>query len=57
MRCWQISGGHRSDEPHAWDLLLVENIQDLRDAGTCFAGPRDGYRPGHKAMSTIYAEL
>ncbi len=57
LRCYQVSGGHTSDKPHDWDLLIVSEISALSDTGRTFAGARPEYRRGDKAMSTIYAEL
>lgn len=57
LRCYQVAGGHSSDKPHDWDLLLVSGISALRDTGETFSSAAPGYRRGDKGMSTIYAEI
>jgi hypothetical protein len=57
LRCYQVAGGHTSDKPHTWDLLIVNEISALSDTGCKFAGARPEYRRNDKAMSTIYAQL
>jgi|ERR1043166_4584893 hypothetical protein len=57
LRCYQIAGGHNSDQPHTWDLLIVAEISALSDTGVEFAGARPEYRRNDKAMAIIYEQL
>jgi len=57
LRCYQVAGGHTSEKPHTWDLLLTNEISELSDTGCPFASARPDYRRDDKAMSTIYAQL
>lgn len=56
LRCYQRDG-ESATNPRAWKLLTADKIVDLQDTGQQFAGPRDGYKPGDKAMVDIFAEL
>jgi hypothetical protein len=57
LRCYQTCGGHESARPHNWALLTVSKITSLSVLEEGFSSPRDGYRRGDEAMSTIYAQL
>jgi hypothetical protein len=57
LRCYQVSGGHKSARPNDWDLLSVSRIEALANTGATFSGPRPDYKRGDKAMATIYQEL
>jgi hypothetical protein len=57
LRCYQVAGGHTSDKPHTWDLLVVGEISGLSDTGRAFGGARPEYKRNDSAMSTIYAQL
>jgi hypothetical protein len=57
LRCYQIAGGHTSDKPHSWELLIIDEISGLSDTGRAFGGARPEYKRNDKAMSTIYAQL
>lgn len=56
LRGYQVTGESATD-PRAWKLFTVEKIVNLEVMDFTFAGPRDGYRAGDRAMTTILAEL
>lgn len=55
LRAYQV-GGDSATNKGPWKLLDMTKAQNLR-LGDDFAGPRDGYKPGDKAMTQIFAEL
>ena len=57
MRAFQIGGDSDSGDTIGWKLFLTSNIQDLQIQAQTFSSPRQGYRPGDKAMQRIYCQL
>lgn len=57
LRGYQVDGDSATN-PRAWKLFKVDKISDLMAASSQpFAGPREGYKAGDKAMARILAEL
>ena len=56
LRCYQTAGGHIKPG-HESDLCDLSKIQDLKVLDASFQGAPQGYRPGDKHMTHIYAEL
>jgi hypothetical protein len=57
LRCYQTSGGSESHEQQGWKLLLLSETYSISQSGATFAGARQDYKRGDKAMSRIYAQL
>ena len=50
---WQLSGGSGQD----WRDFHVEQMLDVTVTEENFDGPRDGYNPSDKTMSTLICAL
>lgn len=56
IRCYQIDG-YSSSGKLGWKLYDLSKASDIRTTSKTFSGPREGYKPGDKAMSQIFCEL
>lgn len=50
LRAYQVEGVSASGEHENWKLFRVDRISAADVDGTCFQGPRDGYRRGDRHM-------
>lgn len=57
MRVWQVRGGSVHNEPVGWKLLRLDEAQGMRLTSEPAQVPRQGYRPGDRDMTLIYAQL
>jgi hypothetical protein len=57
IRCYQTGGSSSSGDPTGWKLMRLDQIVGLKPSGEQFGGPRPGYRPGDRGMTSIYCEL
>lgn len=56
LRAFQIAGDSDSDQV-GWKLFNVGGISNLDVSSETFNRPRDGYRTGDSAMTSVLAEL
>lgn len=50
LRAYQVSGASASGEHEHWKLFRVDRIDTLSPDSTPSEAPREGYKPGDKAM-------
>jgi predicted DNA-binding transcriptional regulator YafY len=57
LRAYQVGGGSDSGEFIGWKIFHVDEIRSLAALPAQFAGPRQGYKRGDKAFTSIQSQL
>ena len=57
VRVFQVIGGAVFGANSGWKMLKIEDIEDIEPIGEFYTGPREGYSPGDRGMTSILMEM